>query len=138
MPHLTVHALEHQLAGHEDELITALTDAVVDVYGEWARKIVVVQLIGFAPGRWAVGGITPDTVAPTVSFGIRAGALTRPDGPEITQQLATRITDAVAAVVGDEFRSEILVEFHPQPEEHTAVGGLLVTDPREDESGQTG
>ncbi|MFD2399762.1 hypothetical protein ACFSVJ_27505 [Prauserella oleivorans] len=32
MPHLTVHALEHQLAGREDKLIAALTDAVVEVY----------------------------------------------------------------------------------------------------------
>lgn len=46
MPHLTVHALESDLSGRESALIEALTDAVVAVYGEWAREIAVVHLIG--------------------------------------------------------------------------------------------
>ena len=37
MPHLTARLPEARLAGHEPALIAALTDAVVGVYGEWAR-----------------------------------------------------------------------------------------------------
>ncbi len=39
MPHLTARVPEAQLAGHESALITALTGAVVQVYGEWARDL---------------------------------------------------------------------------------------------------
>ena len=60
MPHLTVLAAEAQLAGHEDTLITALTDAVVSVYGDWARPLVVIRLVGVPTGRWAVGGVATD------------------------------------------------------------------------------
>ena len=44
MPHLSVHVLESDLNGRETALIRKLTDAVVAVYGEWARSIAVVQL----------------------------------------------------------------------------------------------
>jgi hypothetical protein len=56
MPHLMVHANESDLTGREDELISALTDAVVAAYGEWARDIAVVQMIGLPAGRSGVGG----------------------------------------------------------------------------------
>ena len=46
MPHLTVHALEGDLAGREAALAAALTDSIAAVYGEWARELVTVQLIG--------------------------------------------------------------------------------------------
>ena len=45
MPHLTARVPEAQLAGREPALITALTDAVAQVYGEWARGVVVVHLV---------------------------------------------------------------------------------------------
>src|ERR1700677_5044365 len=37
MPHLTVRVPEAQLVGREQALIAALTDAVAEVYGQWAR-----------------------------------------------------------------------------------------------------
>ena len=51
MPHLTARVPEARLAGNEPALITALTDALVEVYGEWAREIVVVHLDGVPRGR---------------------------------------------------------------------------------------
>ena len=60
MPHLTARVPEAQLAGREPALITALTDAVAEVYSEWARDIVVVHLDGVPRGRWGVGGRAAD------------------------------------------------------------------------------
>ncbi|MFD2399761.1 hypothetical protein ACFSVJ_27500 [Prauserella oleivorans] len=48
--------------------------------------------------------------------------MTRPDGSEIAQRLAAGVTDAVAAVFGEEFRAGIVVEFQPQHDEYTVVG----------------
>ncbi|MFC4003791.1 hypothetical protein ACFS2C_10470 [Prauserella oleivorans] len=52
--------------------------------------------------------------------------MTRPDGSEIAQRLAAGVTDAVAAVFGEEFRAGIVVEFQPQHDEYTVVGGRLL------------
>lgn len=128
MPHLTVHALEHQLAGREEDLTTALTEAVAAVYGEWARSIAVVQLVGLPAGRWAVGGVSRKTVAPAVTFGIRAGALTRPETPDFLRRLATGVTDAIAAVLGEDVRAGTVVEFVGQRDDLTAVGGQIVSE----------
>ena len=49
--------LESELAGRETPLIATLTEAVVAVYGEWAREIVEVRLIGVPAGRWGIGGV---------------------------------------------------------------------------------
>ena len=59
MPHVTARMPEAQLVGRESALITALTDAVVQVYGEWARDLVVVHLDGIPQGRWGIGGRAP-------------------------------------------------------------------------------
>lgn len=128
MPHLTVVATESQLAGHEEKLIAALTDAVAGVYGEWARPLVVVHLVGIPAGRWAVGGRAATAAAPEVRFGIRAGALARPDWPEVARHLVERVTAAVAAALGPELRESVLVELVPQPDEHVGVGGTLLGD----------
>ena len=64
MPHLTARVPEAQLAGREPSLITALTDAVVQVYGEWARGLVVVYLDGIPQGRRGIGGRAADDAAP--------------------------------------------------------------------------
>jgi phenylpyruvate tautomerase PptA (4-oxalocrotonate tautomerase family) len=61
MPHLTARVPEAQLAGREPALISALTDAVVEVYGPWARDIVVVHLDGVPKGRWGIGGRAAET-----------------------------------------------------------------------------
>jgi phenylpyruvate tautomerase PptA (4-oxalocrotonate tautomerase family) len=131
VPHLVVLALDRQLTGREAPLATGLTDAVVSVYGEWARDLVVVQLLAVPPGRWAVGGRTADDPPPTVSFGINERALQRPDGPSVVARLAAAVTDVLATVLGEHLRAGILVEFRPQPPHLTAVGGTLThTDTR--------
>jgi phenylpyruvate tautomerase PptA (4-oxalocrotonate tautomerase family) len=126
MPHLTVYATEEQLIGREPALISALTDTVAQIYGEWARELVVVQLLALPAGRWGVGGRAADNPSPIVSFGIREIALTRPDGPQIVERLATEVTDVVARVLGDELRAGVLVEFRSQDDDRTALGGRLV------------
>src|SRR3984957_9310127 len=82
--------------GGEPALITALTDAVVQVYGEWARDLVVVHLDGVPRGRWGIGGKAADDAAPAITFGLREGALTRPGGEETAARLRARAPHAGA------------------------------------------
>lgn len=88
----------------------------------------VVRLVGFPRHRWAVGGSFDNPAAPEVSFGIRAGAFARPDGQDVARRLVAGVTDAVAAVLGEELRDSVLVELIPQPDDRTGVGGKLIAD----------
>ncbi len=126
MPHLIVYASEGELEGREAEVITALTDAVVAVYGEWARAIAVVQLIGMPPGRWGVGGKAAAAPAPRVTFGIKAAAFDRPDAEEIVAGLVARVTDALVAVFGERIRPDVVVELVGTPAGRSGVGGEIV------------
>ena len=125
MPHLTARVPEAQLAGREPALIIALTDAVVEVYGEWARDLVVVQLDGIPPGRWGIGGRAADDAAPAITFGIREAALARPDGPQIAARLVAGLTEAVASVLGEQARSGTSVELVATPAGRTGLGGAI-------------
>jgi phenylpyruvate tautomerase PptA (4-oxalocrotonate tautomerase family) len=125
MPHLKACVPEAQLAGRESALITALTDAVVQVYGEWARDLVVVHLDGIPQGRWGIGGRTADDAAPAITFGIRETALTRPNGNEIAARLVAGLTDAVVSVLGEWARSGTSVELVATPEGRTGLGGAI-------------
>jgi phenylpyruvate tautomerase PptA (4-oxalocrotonate tautomerase family) len=125
MPHLTARVPEAQLAGREPALITALTDAVVEVYGQWARDIVVVHLDGVPQGRWGIGGRAADDAAPAITFGIREAALSRPDGKQVTARLVAGLTDAVASVLGEQARSGTSVELVATPEGRTGIGGAV-------------
>jgi len=124
MPHLTVHLPENRLTGKEPLLIAALTDAIVDVYGAWARDHVSIRLAGVPAGRFAHGGKTVDTTA-SVTLGIRAGVFDRPDAADITARLGAALTDAVTRVVGDDLRAGTTVELVASPPERTFVGGSL-------------
>ena len=126
MPHLTVHALEADLAGREAALASALTEAVAAVYGEWARELVTVQLIGLPAGRWAVGGQLAAAVSPAVTFGVREGMFARPDAEALVRRLIASVTDAIAAVFGEHTRAGTTVELVATPEGRTGVGGVLV------------
>ena len=125
MPHLTARMPEAQLSGREPGLIAALTDAVVGVYGEWARGLVVVHLDGVPPGRWGVGGKAVDDAAPAITVGIREAALTRPDGKQIAARLVAGLTDAVTNVLGEQARSGTSVELIATPEGRTGVAGAI-------------
>jgi phenylpyruvate tautomerase PptA (4-oxalocrotonate tautomerase family) len=125
MPHLTARVLEPQLAGHEQELITALTEAVVEVYGDWARDIAVVHLEGIPSGRWGVGGKQVDAAAPAITFGIREGALTGPEGPARTAALVSAVTNAVTSVFGEELRPGVAVDLVAHLPGRGGVGGII-------------
>ncbi|MFJ6435881.1 nuclear transport factor 2 family protein [Streptomyces sp. NPDC091416] len=128
MPHLTVTALEPQIAGHERDLIARLTRAVTSVCGERARDLVVVRLVGLAAGRWAVGGVPCREAAPTVTFAIGEDAFTRADGRQTEARLVAAVTDAVAMTLGEHHRDEIVVDLVAARDGRTAVGGRLVSD----------
>jgi phenylpyruvate tautomerase PptA (4-oxalocrotonate tautomerase family) len=125
MPHLTACVPEAQLAGREPALITALTDAVVQVYGEWARDLVVIHLDGIPQGRWGIGGRVADDAAPAITFGIREAALSRPDGREIAARLVAGLTDAVASVLGEQTRGGTSVELIATPDGRAGLGGVI-------------
>ena len=125
MPHVTVRMPEAQLVGREPALITTLTEAVVQVYGEWARDLVVVHLDGMPQGRWGIGGKTVDDAAPAITFGIREAALARPEGSQIAAQLVAGLTDAVASVLGEQVRSGTSVELVATPEGRAGIGGTI-------------
>jgi phenylpyruvate tautomerase PptA (4-oxalocrotonate tautomerase family) len=127
MPHLSVHALESDLVGRETALIEKLTDAVVAVYGEWARSIAVVQLIGLAPNRWGIGGTPAQAPSPSVTFGIKEAAFSRPDAHEIVARLVSGVTDAVVDVLGERVRAGVTVELVGSPPGRTGIGGVVVT-----------
>jgi phenylpyruvate tautomerase PptA (4-oxalocrotonate tautomerase family) len=125
MPHLTAHVLESQLTGNESGLIEALTNAVVDVYGDWVRDGVSVRLDAVPISQWGVGGVANGTAAPSIAFGIRATVLERPDAGGIVSALCVKITDAVADVLVGCDKESIVVEFVPTPPALTSVGGVV-------------
>ena len=127
MPHLSVHALESDLAGRETALIEKLTDAVVAVYGDWARSIADVRLIGLPPNRWGIGGVPAQAPSPSVTFGIREAAFSRPDADEIVARLVAGVTDAIVEVFGERVRAGVTVELVGTSAGRTGVGGVVVT-----------
>ena len=127
MPHLSVHVLESDLNGRETALIRKLTDAVVAVYGEWARAITDVRLIGLPSHRWGIGGAAAQAPAPSVTFGIREAAFARPDADEIVARLVATVTDAIVDVFGERVRAGVTVELVGVPAGRTGVGGVVAT-----------
>ena len=127
MPHLSVHVLESDLAGRETVLIEKLTDAVVAVCGEWARSIAVVRLIGLPSHRWGIGGVPAQAPAPSITFGIKDAAFSRPDADEIVARLISGVTDAVVEVFGERVRPGVTVELVGTPAGRTGIGGVVVT-----------
>ncbi|GIF39046.1 hypothetical protein [Actinoplanes xinjiangensis] len=126
MPHLSVHVLESDLAGRETTLIRRLTDAVVTVYGEWARGLVDVKLIGLPPHRWGIGGAPAQAPAPSVTFGIKEAAFSRPDSDEIIARLIAVVTDAIVDVFGERVRDGVTVELVAGVAGRTGIGGVVV------------
>jgi phenylpyruvate tautomerase PptA (4-oxalocrotonate tautomerase family) len=119
--------LESDLVGHETALIEKLTDAVVAVYGEWARSIAVVLLIGLPANRWGIGGTPAQAPSPSVTFGIKEAAFSRPDAHEIVARLVSGVTDAIVDVFGERVRAGVTVELVGSPAGRTGIGGVVVT-----------
>ena len=128
MPHVTLYALEEELAGREPGLIEKLTSAVVSVYGEWARTSVDVRLIGIPAGRWARGGAAITTAAPSVVFGMREEVFAREGAARVVTDLVSAFTEAVAAVFGEGCRNDVLVELVGQPTSRSGLGGKVIND----------
>ncbi len=126
MPHVTLYALEDELAGREPGLITGLTEAVVSVYGEWARGSVDVRLVGIPAGRWARGGVPVITAPPAVTFGMRESVFARDDAAGVVARLVSAFTDAVTAVFGEDCRDGVLVELVGQPTSRSGLGGKVI------------
>ena len=127
MPHLMVYASEDDLTGRESDVIAALTDAVADVYGEWARGVAVVQMIGLPAGRWGVGGTAVTCPAPRVVFGIKAAVFARPDAEDIVARLVAGVTEALVSVFGERIRTGVEVDLVGTPAGRGGVGGLVIT-----------
>ncbi|WP_433296242.1 hypothetical protein ACQP2F_37905 [Actinoplanes sp. CA-030573] len=128
MPHVTLYALEDELAGREPDLIRELTAAVVSVYGEWARPSVEVRLVGIPAGRWARGGAAVATAAPAVTFGMREEVFARADAASVVSQLVSAFTQAVSSVFGEQCRDEVLVELIGQPTSRSGLGGKVISE----------
>jgi hypothetical protein len=128
LPHVTLYALEEELAGREPGLIGALTGAVVSVYGEWARGSVDVRLVGIPAGRWARGGAAVATAAPHVVFGMREEVFAREDAAGVVARLVSAFTDAVTAVLGEDCRAGVLVELVGQPTSRSGLGGTVISE----------
>jgi len=125
MPHLMARMPEARLVGHEPALIAALTEAVVAVYGEWARDLVVVQLDGVPRGRWGSGGRAVDDAGPALTLGVRDALFARSDSHQIAARLVAGLTDAVATVLGDQARSGTSVELVATPAGRSGLAGVI-------------
>lgn len=124
MPHFTVQTREADLDGTvEPKLIQGLSDAIGEVYGEQLRSLAVVEIFGVPEGRWGVGGVPARTPAPVVNLNLREAALEIEGAAE---RLIAEITDAVAAALGEETRSEVTVGLTAVPPGRSGVGGSPV------------
>jgi phenylpyruvate tautomerase PptA (4-oxalocrotonate tautomerase family) len=127
MPHFNVQIREEELDGKvEPKLIRALTEAVVTVYGEWARAVAVVELFGIPHRRWGIGGIPSEANAPIVTLNMREPALNLPGIGNAPAGLIASITDAMVTVFGEPVRKHVTVLVVGVPAGRSGVGGEAV------------
>jgi len=125
MPHFNVHMFEEALDGEvEPATIRALTEALVDVYGERARELVVVEIFGIPRHRWGIGGAPATEHRPTVTLHMREPALHLVD--DAPGRLIASITDAMAGVLGDGVRDLLAVTIVGIPTGRSGVAGQPV------------
>ena len=124
MPHFNVHMFEEALDGEvEPATIRALTEALVDVYGERARELVVVEIFGIPRHRWGIGGAPATEHRPTVTLHMREPALHLVD--DAPGRLIASITDAMAVVLGDGVRDLLAVTIVGIPTGRSGVAGQV-------------
>ena len=125
MPHFNVHMFEEALDSEvERATIRALTDALVEVYGERVRELAVVEIIGIPRHRWGIGGTPATEHRPTVTLHMREPALHRVD--DAPRRLIASITDAMARVLGDDIRAHLGVTVVGIPVGRSGVAGEVV------------
>jgi phenylpyruvate tautomerase PptA (4-oxalocrotonate tautomerase family) len=127
MPHFNVQIREENLDGKvEPKLIRALTEAVVTVYGEWARAVAVVELFGIPQHRWGIGGIPSEANAPIVTLNMREPALNLPGIGNAPARLIASVTDAMVAVFGEPVRQHVTALVVGVPAGRSGVAGEAV------------
>jgi phenylpyruvate tautomerase PptA (4-oxalocrotonate tautomerase family) len=125
MPHFNVQMFEEALDGEvEPATIRALTDAIVEVYGERARELAVVEIFGIPRHRWGIGGVPAAEHRPTVTLAMREPALHVVD--EAPARLIASITDAMARVLGEGVRDHLAVTIVGIPTGRSGVAGQPV------------
>ncbi|MEU0632969.1 hypothetical protein [Streptomyces sp. NPDC005989] len=126
MPHFSVHIREEALDGTvEPKLISALTDAVGSVYGAEFRRLVGVDLIGIPQHRRGIGGTPTDDDAPLVTLSMREAAYHVPEIPDAPARLVAAATDAMAGVLGESVRKQVIVTIVGAPDGRTGVAGTV-------------
>ncbi|MFC5664921.1 hypothetical protein ACFP3U_18265 [Kitasatospora misakiensis] len=126
MPHFSVHIREEALDGTvEPKLISALADAVGAVYGQEFRRLVGVDLIGIPQHRRGVGGVQVDHDAPLVTLSMREAAYHLPEVPDAPARLVATTTDALADVLGEAVRKQVIVTIVGVPDGRTGVAGSV-------------
>jgi phenylpyruvate tautomerase PptA (4-oxalocrotonate tautomerase family) len=127
LPHFNVQMFDEVLDGEvEPKIIRSLTDAVVAVYGEQARPLVVVELFGVPRRRWGMGGVPAAGNAPIVTLNMREPALRRPEIEDPPAKLIGSITDAMVEVFGERIRKYVHVLIVGIPPGRSGVGGEVV------------
>ncbi|MFE7110894.1 hypothetical protein ACFU98_16730 [Streptomyces sp. NPDC057575] len=126
MPHFSVHIREEALNGTvEPKLISALTDAVGSVYGAEFRRLVGVDLIGIPQHRRGIGGNPTDDDAPLVTLSMREAAYHVPEIPDAPARLVAATTEAMAGVLGEAVRKQVIVTIVGVPDGRTGVAGTV-------------
>jgi phenylpyruvate tautomerase PptA (4-oxalocrotonate tautomerase family) len=124
VPHFNVHMFEEALDGEvEPATIRALTDALVEVYGERARELAVVEILGIPRHRWGIGGTPAVEHRPTVTLHLREPAIHLVD--DAPERLIAAITDAMARVLGDDIRAHLAVTIVGIPTGRSGVAGQV-------------
>jgi phenylpyruvate tautomerase PptA (4-oxalocrotonate tautomerase family) len=124
VPHFNVHMFEEALDGEvEPATIRALTDALVEVYGERARELAVVEIFGIPRHRWGIGGTPAVEHRPTVTLHLREPALHLVD--DAPERLIAAITDAMARVLGDDVCAHLAVTIVGIPTGRSGLAGQV-------------
>jgi phenylpyruvate tautomerase PptA (4-oxalocrotonate tautomerase family) len=124
VPHFNVHMFEEALDGEvEPATIRALTDALVEVYGERARELAVVEILGIPRHRCGIGGTPAVEHRPTVTLHLREPAIHLVD--DAPERLIAAITDAMARVLGDDIRAHLAVTIVGIPTGRSGVAGQV-------------
>lgn len=124
MPHFNVHMFEETLDGEvEPAIIRALTDAVVEVYGELSRSLAVVEILGVPRRRWGSGGAPADELQPVVTLHMREPAFHLAGLDDAPARLISSITDAMARALGEEVRDRVTVMVVGIPTGRSGVAG---------------
>lgn len=127
MPHCTVTLADEILDGTTEEpLVVALTDAIVSVYGDWARPLVVVGLQGIPTARFGVGGRVGKAPGPSVLLHSRARLFEQV--PDAAPRLVSVLTDAVTSVLGEDVRPGVGVTLVGVPDNRSGEGGTLFAE----------